>query len=206
MGDYEGPVQKFIIEGLQSDVTTIANEYDREMNCDFNQYLVANQRMDKLPDQLLMFFAQKVNQLVGETNFENINDLTAAIQDLLIEYDEMWLNQHYTDKSNLRRQLTYFVQKSLPLKMTVDKLAPYITRAFLLNEPDKKTYFIILEKGLSIGYSPTGIQNGVAQAMVTVMQGPSLICTLKADQLDDLLSVINRVKMFLSETYEETLV
>lgn len=202
------PIQRFVNEGLHSKLNTIADEYSNIINGqpqDFYDLLSENQRMDKLPDALLIIFANRVRELTNDYDSDT-EELMMTIKDLLVEYDEEFLDQKNVTKEMKQKQLSYFREKSELLNDTIDQMSGFENRAFFLNMPDKQAYYLTFDKNIAIGYVPSGQINGIARSRFTIVQGYTSIVTMHEDAMDQesLSEILRQVKAFLEDDNEET--
>lgn len=206
MMKYDGPIQRFVCEGLQSDVRTQAKKYARltsRMPQDFYDILSPEQRMDQLPPELLTMFAQEIIDLTGDVNSDS-EELVIAIEGLLVEYDELWLNDKCSAELFREKQLNYFQQQAPIVKMIVKRLHPLIKRALFTDKIDSQLYSVMFRKNLSINYLPAGCKNKLGRSFLTISQGPMTISSFQIDTINDekLSEILSQVIEFLEDSDE----
>lgn len=203
---YKSPIEVFITRGLQSNVDDVAYDYSvftSKTKQDFFKYLSFEQKMDQLPKQLLKFFALRIKRLTNDHD-NDLNDLIFAIRGLLINYDEMWLDDNHADSKCRDKQLYYFGLKSDIVKYIIEDMNSYINRGYFMNKDNNQSYFLMMDKEISIGYIPAGKRNGLSRSLIVISQGSTTITALPIDSIDknELLKLLSQVKQFISNSNE----
>ncbi|WP_195701477.1 hypothetical protein [Companilactobacillus futsaii] len=203
---YKSPIEVFITRGLQSNVDDVAYDYSvftSKTKQDFFKYLSFEQKMDQLPKQLLKFFALRIKRLTNDYD-NDLDDLIFAIQGLLINYDEMWLDDNYVDSECRDKQLYYFSLKSDVIKYIIENMNSYIIRGYFMNKDNNQSYFLMMDKEISIGYIPAGKRNGLSRSLIVVSQRSTTVMALPIDSINTsaLDEVLNQIKCFLKDNLD----